>query len=162
MAACAPATAGLRGGAHRRVSVRAVLGWDPSAKVYVCVHGANANPNKGYVGMCRAAETPPWRSRGVRGGGAPAHVVLVARVAYGLGFLAQKIEKAGVVLTEGSWWPELLRRVDVGEVQEVGRGRAHGGGCCRASPGLPIRQGDAQPCCKQKPGVREAQNSAAV
>ena len=71
----------------------------------------------------------------MRGGGAPAHAVLVARVAYGLGFLAQKIEKAGVVLTEGSWWLELLRRVDVGEVREAGRGRAHGGGCCRGSPG---------------------------
>ena len=44
----------------------------------------------------------------MRGGGAPAHVVLVARVAYGLGFLAQKIDKAGVVLTEGTWWPEPL------------------------------------------------------
>ena len=101
MAACAPATAGLRGGAHRRVSICAVLGWDPSAKVYVCVQGANANPNKGRVGTCRAAETPPWRSRGVHGGGAPAHVVLVARVAYGLGFLAQRDGGALLVLTEG-------------------------------------------------------------
>ena len=95
----------------------------------------------------------------MHGGGAPAHTMLVARVAYGLGFLAQKIEKAGVVLTEGSWWPELLHRVDVGEVRAAGRGGARGGRCCRASPGLPIRQGDAQPCCEQKPGVREARNS---
>ena len=99
---------------------------------------------------------------GLRGGGAPAHVVLVARVAYGLGFLAQKIEKARVVLTEGSWWLELLRRVDVGEVRAAGRDRARGGGCCRASLGLPIRQGDAQPCCEQEPGVREARNSPAA
>ena len=98
----------------------------------------------------------------MRGGGAPAHVVLVARVAYGLGFLAQKIEKAGVVLTEGSWWLELLRRVDVGEVRAADRGRARGGGCCRASPGLPIRQGDAQPCCEQEPGVRSIHGSTAV
>ena len=74
----------------------------------MCVHGAIANPNKGRVGTCRAAETPPWWCRGVRGGGALAHVVLVARVTYGLGFLAQKIDKAGVVLTEGTWWPEPL------------------------------------------------------
>ena len=99
MAACAPVTAGLHGGAHRRVSVRAVLGWDPSAKVYVCVHGAIANPNKGRVGTCHAAETPPWWSRGVRGGGAPAHAVLVARVAYGLGFLAHKTKGTRVMLT---------------------------------------------------------------
>ena len=64
----------------------------------------------------------------MRGGGAPAHAVLVARVAYGLGFLAQKIEKAGVVLTEGSWWPELLRRVDVGEVERRRWGGARGPG----------------------------------
>ena len=98
----------------------------------------------------------------MRGGGAPAHVVLVARVAYGLGFLAQKIEKAGVVLTEGSWWPELLRRMDVGEVRVAGRVGARGGGCCRASPGLPIRHGDVQPCYEQEPGVREARNSPAA
>ena len=72
----------------------------------------------------------------MHGGGAPAHVVLVARVAYGLGFLAQKIEKAGVVLTEGSRWPELLRRVDVGEVRAAGRGGAQGGGAAGLAPVL--------------------------
>jgi hypothetical protein len=53
------------------------------------------------MGMCRAGGTPPWWSRGVRGGGAPAHAVLVARVAYGLGFLAQRDGGALLVLTEG-------------------------------------------------------------
>jgi len=88
--------------------------------------------------------------------------VLVPRVAYGLGFLVQKIEKAGVVLTEGSWWPELLRREDVGEVRAAGRGSARGGDRCWSSPGLLICPGDAQPCCEQEPGVREARNSPAA
>ena len=77
---------------------------------------------------------------GLRGGGAPAHVVLVARVAYGLGFLAQKIEQAVVVLTKGSWWPELLCRVDVGEVRAAGRGGARGEGCWRSALGLLMPQ----------------------
>ena len=76
--------------------------------------------------------------------------------------LAQRDQGVGVELTEGSWWPELLRKVDVGELRAAGRGGARGGGCCRASPGLPIRQGDVQSCCEQEPGVREARNSPAV
>ena len=42
------------------------------------------------VGCCRAAETEPRRSHGIRGGGAPAHIVPVAGVDYGLNDLAQK------------------------------------------------------------------------
>ena len=42
----------------------------------------------------------PRRSHGVRGGGAPTHVVPVVRVAYGLNNLVQRIVDNGVVLTE--------------------------------------------------------------
>ena len=99
---------------------------------------------------------------GLRGGGAPAHVVLVARVAYGLGFLAQKIEKAGVVLTEGSWWSELLCRVDVGEVRAAGRGGARGGGCCRGPPGVWASHIDSWRRCGVEQGVSGAREPPVV
>ena len=56
---------------------------------------------KALANRCRVrAGHPPWQSHGVRGGGAPAHVVPVVRVAYGLNNLAQRIVDNGVVLTE--------------------------------------------------------------
>ena len=47
---------------------------------------------------------------------------------YGLRELAQRDQGVGVELTEGSWWPELLRKVDVGELRAAGRGGARGEG----------------------------------
>ena len=56
---------------------------------------------KVLANRCRVrAGHPPRRSHGVRGDGAPAHIVPVVRVAYGLNNLAQRIVDNGVVLTE--------------------------------------------------------------
>ena len=43
--------------------------------------------------------------------------VLDTRAAYRLSYLAQIDKRGPGVLTEGLCWPELLRRVDVGEVR---------------------------------------------
>ena len=56
----------------------------------------------------------------------------------------------------------LHRRDDGGEVERRVAGGGRGGGCCRASPGLLIRQGEAQPCCEQEPRVSEARGSPAT
>ena len=61
-------------------------------------------------------------------------------------------------------WKRKERRcrgVD-GEDRRRVAGGARGGGCCRASPGLLIRQGETQPCCEQEPRVSEARGSPAA
>ena len=68
------------------------------------------------MGCYVVAEVLPWRNHGVCGGGAPAHVVLVAGVAYGLGFVAQQKRKVTRMLTEGSGRSEMPRRGVDGEV----------------------------------------------
>ena len=56
---------------------------------------------KALANRCRVrAGHPPRRSHGVRGGGAPTHVVPVVRVAYGLNNLTQGLVDNGIVLTE--------------------------------------------------------------
>ena len=80
----AVATAGvdLRGGAHRRGCVRAVLGLDPSARGSVSVCSVNANPNKGRAGLGCSAAGPPWQIHGAHGGEMPACGVCATRAAY--------------------------------------------------------------------------------
>ena len=45
----------------------------------------------------------------------PASGVLSTRAAYRPSYLAQEDKRGPGVLTEGLWWPKLLRMVDVGE-----------------------------------------------
>jgi hypothetical protein len=77
----------------------------------------------GRLGAARASA-----AAGVRGGTSPASGVLATRVANNPLQCAQKEEGCQEVLTEGSWWPELLRRVDVGEVERRRWGGARGPG----------------------------------
>ena len=76
--------------------------------------------------------------------------------------LAQKDRGGVTVLTEVLFGSEMPRCVVIGEVWVAVRGGARGGDRCWSSPGLLICPGDAQPCCEQEPGVREARNSPAV
>ena len=69
------------------------------------------------------------------GGGAPAHVVPVAAVAYGLGFVAQQKRKVTRMLTEGSGRPEMPRRGVDGEVGRRSSELHTWTGQCRGSPG---------------------------
>ena len=76
--------------------------------------------------------------------------------------LAQRDQGVGVELTEGSWWPELLRKVDVGELRAAGRGGARGEECWRSAPGLLMPR--RSPCgpCEGVPGFSEAPESTAT
>jgi hypothetical protein len=74
------------------------------------------------MGCCRAAETPPRRSHGVRGGAALAHIVPVAGVDYGLNNLAQKETGGPRVLTEA--WNGRGCDTDVPAARSNGRSRA--------------------------------------
>ena len=67
-----------------------------------------------------------------------------------------------LVLTEGLDRVELQRKVVGVDGERRRTDGSRGGGRCRASPGLLIRQGDAQPCCEQEPGVRSIHGSMAV
>ena len=66
------------------------------------------------------------------------------------------------MLTEGRNGLVRPCRADGDDVERRVAGGARGGGCCRASPGLLIRQGEAQPCCEQEPRVSEARGSPAA
>ena len=76
--------------------------------------------------------------------------------------LAQRDQGVAVELTEASWWPELLRKVDVGEVWVVGRGGARGEECWRSASSLLMpRRGPCGPC-EGVPGFSEALESTAA
>ena len=85
--------------------------------------------------------------------------VQAAKVRYGLRELAQRDQGVGVELTEGSWWPELLHKVDVGEARVVGRGGARGEECWRSTLGLLMPQRDPCGPCEGVPGFSEAPES---
>jgi len=60
--------AALRGGGSPACSVHAILVLGSECNVYVLVHGANVNPNKGRMGLCCAAARsamgdPQWVRR---------------------------------------------------------------------------------------------------
>ena len=87
---------------------------------------------------CRGAATAELRRRNASNG------VLASDAAYGLWQLAQKGEGTVLVLTKGLDRAELQRRVVGVDGEWWCTDGSWGGGRCRASPGLLIRQGDAQ------------------
>ena len=65
------------------------------------------------------------------------------------------------MLTEGSWWPELLRRVEAGEVERR-RWAELAVRWCRAPPGLWVARIDAWRRCEAGRGVSGIRRSTAV
>jgi hypothetical protein len=118
---------------------------------------ANASGRSGEAARCcRGAATAELRRRNASNG------VLASDAAYGLWQLAQKGEGTVLVLTEGLDRAELQRRVVGVDGERRRTDGSWGGGHCRASPGLLIRQGDAQPCCEQESVVWSIHGSTAV
>ena len=79
------AGAGLRGGGIAGMGC-SCGNW--AQKELVRVRSARAHRNPAGVGLGDAAQVPPQRSYGVRGGGAPVHDVPVTRLVYRLPYLA--------------------------------------------------------------------------
>ena len=119
----------LRGGATRGSPDLAKSG-RPGVKSTRSGSGVTYRARAVHLGPERSSGRLGWgsprRSHGVRGGGAPEHVVPAARAAHGLINLAQKIAGNEAVLTGGSWWPEARRSGVGGEVRRRWRGGARG------------------------------------
>ena len=81
---------------------------------------------------------------------------------YGPSKLTQRRQRVLGMLTEGRNGLVRPCRADGDDVERRVAGGAREGGCCRASPGLLIRQGEAQPCCEREPRVSEARGSPAA
>ena len=108
------------------------------------------------AGLCRRgiAAAEQWRRNAGDG-------VLATKVAYMPLQRAQKEEGCQEVLTEGSWWPELLRRVEAGEVERR-RWAELAVRWCRAPPGLWVARFDARRLYEAGRGVSGIWRSTAA
>jgi hypothetical protein len=86
----------------------------------------------------------------------PASSVPGARAGPGLRHLAHKLRGFDVMLTRGSRWPELQRKMAGGEILQRRRVGVRGEGCCRGSPGSWSPWIDAWGSCKGAEWVNRA------
>jgi hypothetical protein len=92
----------------------------------------------------------------------PASGVPGARAGPGLRHLAHKLRGVDAMLTRGSRWPELQRKMAGGEILWRRRVGVRGEGCCRGSPGSWSPLIDAWRSCEGARGIREVRRLLAA